>query len=57
MIVQNDAIPWVTGTNNDSLAAFLDFQELRNLVSEHYMFETQIEDFYLYRLNDSSSGG
>lgn len=57
VIVQNDAIPWVTGTNNDSLAAFLDFQELRNLVSEHYMFETQIEDFYLYRLNDSSSGG
>jgi len=53
VVVQNDAIPWVTGTKDDSFAAFLDFQELRNLVSEYYMFETQIEIFYLYRQKET----
>lgn len=49
VVVQNDPIPWVTGTENDSISALLEFPELYKLIAERYTFETQIEDFYLYR--------
>jgi len=56
IIVQNDPIPWVTGTEKDSRTALLDFPEFYSLVSERYIFETQIEDFYLYRQKATSQG-
>jgi hypothetical protein len=52
-VVANDAMPWVTGTNDDSLTALAKFHELEDLISEDYSLETQIEHFDLYRLGES----
>lgn len=51
VLVQNDAIPWVTGTEDDSMDAFAEFTALREFVSRHYTFDRAIEDFLLYARN------
>jgi len=51
LIVKNDAIPHVTATSEDSWAAYKSFTDFHDFVSIHYHFETAIEDFVIYRLN------
>ncbi len=51
LIVKNDAIPHVTATSEDSWAAYKSFTDFHDFVSRHYHFETAIEDFMIYRLN------
>jgi hypothetical protein len=54
-IVRNDPVAWVTGAEDDSLAAFLKFPELQDLVRRDYAFEIRIEDFGLYRRTPSTN--
>lgn len=53
VVVRNDAIPWVTGTEEDSQAAIDGFPELGNLIASEYRVEAIIEDFTLYRRVES----
>jgi len=49
LIVRDDAIPWVTGIPDDSQKAFVRFTRFHDLVMTRYTFETEIENFSLYR--------
>jgi hypothetical protein len=49
-------MPWITGTEDDSVTAFRKFPKLYELVAKDYTFETKIEHFFLYhRKSDISS--
>ncbi|MGQ9681077.1 MAG: ArnT family glycosyltransferase [Anaerolineae bacterium] len=52
VIVRNDAIPWVTATNEDSAQALQRFPALQQLLVERYQLDTNIEDMTLYRRID-----
>jgi len=49
VVVQDDAIPWVTGTEEDSRRALQSFPQLLDLIARHYRFEATLEHFHLYR--------
>jgi hypothetical protein len=49
LVVRNDAIPWATGLPDDSAAQLQAWPELRRVLDQGYSFETQIEDFAIYR--------
>jgi hypothetical protein len=49
VVVENDAIPWVTGTEDDSMTALQGFPELRDLIAHRYQFEVSLEHFHMYR--------
>ena len=49
LIVKRDAMPQVTGTNDDSAAAFARDSRLSAFVATYYGEETVIEDFTVYR--------
>ncbi len=49
LVVQNDAMPPVTRTDDDSWTALHSFPALADLLSREYALERQIEDFRLYR--------
>jgi hypothetical protein len=51
LVVRNDAIPWVTGTPEDSAHAFGHFDALRQWIERAYHIESTIEDFVIYRRN------
>lgn len=52
VIVRDDAIPWVTGTRDDSATAFVNFDRFYQFVTAHYQAETVIENFTLYRRHE-----
>jgi hypothetical protein len=49
LVVRNDAIPWATGLSQDSETQLQTWPELRAVLDQRYSFETQIEDFAIYR--------
>jgi hypothetical protein len=49
LIVTGDAIPWVTGTTEDSYGEFLKFSEFRNYVEENYQLVGPIRNFMTYK--------
>jgi hypothetical protein len=50
LVVEQDALPWVTGVKGDSLENLKYFPELNQILEHHYSLETVIEHFHLYRL-------
>jgi hypothetical protein len=50
LVVEQDALPWVTGVKGDSLENLKYFPELNHLLEHNYYLETIIEHFHLYRL-------
>ena len=50
LILRNDNMFHVTGTDNDSWIEFNRFNEFYNFVIENYQFETSIEDFEIYHI-------
>jgi hypothetical protein len=56
LVARNDAMTWVTGTKDDSLAAFQKFKAFRNFVESGYRPVDQIAQFTVYERNfDSES--
>ncbi len=49
LVVTGDAIPWVTGSTDDSYGEFLKFSEFRNYVEENYLPPGSIRNFLVYK--------
>lgn len=49
VVASGDALPLVTGSQQDSAAALRDFDELRTLIDAEYVYETAFENLALYR--------
>jgi 4-amino-4-deoxy-L-arabinose transferase-like glycosyltransferase len=49
VVVRNDAMPAVTGSQDDSYAALTRFGTLREFLAGGYEFDTSIEDFGVFR--------
>lgn len=48
LVARNDAMPWVSGTENDSLAAFEKFHAFREFVETGYKPVDQVAQFTVY---------
>lgn len=53
LVVENDAMPWVSGTSDDSKTAFMKFAGFRHFVLSEYRYERRIEDFTIYKVQRS----
>ena len=53
VVMKRDAIPWVTGTTDDSATALQHFDALRQYIGTNYTRETEIEDFTFYRRKET----
>lgn len=49
MVLRNDAIPWASGSVEDSTAQLRRFPELESFLRRRYQFERRIEDFAVFR--------
>jgi hypothetical protein len=49
MVLRNDAIPWASGSAEDSTRQLRRFPELERFLRRHYQFERRIEDFAVFR--------
>jgi 4-amino-4-deoxy-L-arabinose transferase-like glycosyltransferase len=49
LVLENDALPWVTGIETDSATQLQDFPELLQLIEESYAPDRQIGSFQVYR--------
>jgi 4-amino-4-deoxy-L-arabinose transferase-like glycosyltransferase len=53
LVASNDAMPWVSGTEQDSQAAFDRFAALRTLVERDYRLADQLANFAIYERRDN----
>ncbi|MFO7650743.1 MAG: glycosyltransferase family 39 protein, partial [bacterium] len=49
IVEHEDATPWVTGHDKDSFETLMEFDALRDYVAEHYLPDTRIGRFDVYR--------
>ena len=52
VIAQNDRLPWVTGSDNDSFSELSTFPGLRSLLDQSYEHVTTIDDFIVLERKD-----
>lgn len=50
IVLEKDALSWVTGLKGDSLENLKNFPELNQVIENEYSFEKTIEHFHLYKL-------
>jgi hypothetical protein len=54
LILKNDAMPWVTGSKDDSATAFEKFSGFKQMVAANYVLTTEIQNFAIYRRDDAA---
>lgn len=55
LVLQVDYMPWMTGSDEDSNALLQDYVELNNWLIYNYERETQIGNFFIWRLKTTRS--
>ena len=48
VVGENEAMPWVSGTEQDSWAAFHDFEAFHDFVNRHYVETARFAQFHIY---------